>query len=119
MTEQEYLEDNISTVAFHIGRPGARMTVGYDGGSQLVVDPGEVLKEISRRLSPAATPMPLEALKALSDWCEKARYELGAIDGYDYRSGEEFGIRRVELQIEKMLHATPVSRPNRGSPDAS
>lgn len=56
-----------------------------------------------------------ETLKALSDWCEKARYELGGIDGYDYRSGEEFGIRRVELQIEKVLHATAVSRPHGGS----
>jgi hypothetical protein len=59
-------------------------------------------------------PTTQEALKALSDWCEKARYELGGIDGYDYRSGEEFGIRRVELQIEKVLHATAVSRPHRG-----
>jgi len=45
-----------------------------------------------------------KALADLSNWCETERYKLGGIDGYDYRSGEEFGIRRVELQIEKKLH---------------
>jgi hypothetical protein len=46
----------------------------------------------------------IEVLKELSNWCETARYSLGAVDGYDHRSGEEFGIRRVELQIEKRIH---------------
>lgn len=51
MSEQEYLEDNIATVAFHLGRPGARLSVQNDTGIGLVVDPGEVLKEISLRLT--------------------------------------------------------------------
>lgn len=55
VTEQEFLEDNIATVAFHLGQPGARLSVSHDGPG-LVVDPGEVLKEISRRLSGAAQP---------------------------------------------------------------
>lgn len=52
-TEQGYLEDNIRTVAFHLGRPGARMQVAIDSEGCLIVDPGEVLGEISRRLSVA------------------------------------------------------------------
>lgn len=50
-TERGYLEDNIATVAHHLGQPGAFLSVHYDGGAKLLVDPGEVLKEISRRLS--------------------------------------------------------------------
>lgn len=51
MSEQEYLEDNIATVAFHLGQPGARISVHSDSGRVgLVVDPGEVLKEVSRRI---------------------------------------------------------------------
>lgn len=50
VTEQAFLEDNIATVAFHLGQPGARLSVSHDGPG-LVVDPGEVLKEISRRLT--------------------------------------------------------------------
>ena len=61
-TEQDFLEDNIATVAFHLGQPGARLSVSHDGPG-LVVDPGEVLKEISRRLSGVAQAgsIPLEA----------------------------------------------------------
>jgi hypothetical protein len=51
--EREFLEDNIATVSFHLGQPGARLTVSHDGPG-LVVDPGEVLKEISRRLGGVA-----------------------------------------------------------------
>jgi hypothetical protein len=57
-TEQEYLEDNISTVAWHLGRPGAHVTISYDGGAKLVVSLGNVLAEIARRLEsyPAQQP---------------------------------------------------------------
>ena len=51
-TEQDYLEDNIATVAYHLGRPGAKMRVDHQIGG-LNVSEGEVLKEISRRLSVA------------------------------------------------------------------
>lgn len=49
-TEREYLEDNIATVAFHLGQPGATLGISHDTGG-LRVDPGEVLREISRRLT--------------------------------------------------------------------
>lgn len=45
----------------------------------------------------------IEALRLLGDWCQTERHKLGGVDGYDYQSGEEFGIRRVELQIDKIL----------------
>ncbi len=51
-TEQGFLEDNIATVAFHLCQPGASLNVNHDKGG-LRVDPGEVLKEVSRRLSAA------------------------------------------------------------------
>jgi hypothetical protein len=57
-TEQEYLEDNIGTVAFHLSQPGARLSVEYNGYARLIVDPGEVIEEISRRLSVLIPPVP-------------------------------------------------------------
>jgi hypothetical protein len=50
VSEREYLEDNIATVAFHLGQPGARLSVQHDK-SGVLVDPGAALKEISRRLT--------------------------------------------------------------------
>jgi hypothetical protein len=55
-SEQDYLEDNIATLAHHLAQPGAFLCVHYDGAAKLLVDPGEVLKEASRRLSPEADP---------------------------------------------------------------
>lgn len=59
--EQQYLEDNIATVAFHLGQPGARLHIErpYERPG-LIVDPGEVLKEISRRLDRPAVTIPAE-----------------------------------------------------------
>jgi hypothetical protein len=51
-TERQFLEENIATVAFHLGQPGAKLSVRSDKNA-LMVDPGEVLKEISRRLTVA------------------------------------------------------------------
>ena len=48
--ECQFLEENIATVAFHLGQPGAKLSVRSDKNA-LMVDPGEVLKEISRRLT--------------------------------------------------------------------
>lgn len=50
-TERLFLEDNIATVAFHLGRRGASLMVLHQGSPGLAVDPGEVLAEISRRLT--------------------------------------------------------------------
>src|SRR6185437_8459649 len=57
--ERQFLEENIATVAFHLGQPGAKLSVRSDKNA-LMVDPGEVLKEISRRLTvvPAQTLPP-------------------------------------------------------------
>jgi hypothetical protein len=53
--ERQFLEENIATVAFHLGQPGAKLSVRSDKGA-LMVDPGEVLKEISRRLTVTDSP---------------------------------------------------------------
>lgn len=42
-------------------------------------------------------------LEILLAWCTTERDHLGGVDGYDYKSGEEYGIRRVEIQIAKIL----------------
>lgn len=60
-TEQEFLEDNIATVAFHLGQPGACLGITHKGPG-LVVGAGEVLKEISRRLGIAQRPAARDAL---------------------------------------------------------
>jgi hypothetical protein len=57
-------------------------------------------EELLRYCAPSDEPTELERLLA---WCSDERCKLGGVDGYDYRSGEEFGIRRVEIQIEKAL----------------
>lgn len=55
----------------------------------------------------------IDALRDLETWCANERAKLGAIDGYDYRSGEEFGIRRVERQIAKVIASTVTSQERR------
>ncbi len=62
--------------------------------------------EISSRLQSEATLRDdNERLRKLiadfRDWCEHERYSLGAVDGYDYSSGQEYGLRRAEIEIEK------------------
>lgn len=42
------------------------------------------------------------ALQEAANWCEQERYKLGAIDGYDYRSGEEHGLRRAQIELERL-----------------
>ena len=56
----------------------------------------------------APSTVGVEALKNLLAWCQTERSKL-VVDGYDYKSGEEFGIRRVELQIEKAIPTTLAS----------
>ncbi len=41
----------------------------------------------------------------LQEWCRVERAALGAVDGYDYSSGQEYGLRRAEIEIEKRLGA--------------
>lgn len=55
----------------------------------------------SETVSDASREAPL--LSDLADWCNVERHKLGAVDGYDYRSGEEYGLRRVEIEIGKRL----------------
>ncbi len=37
----------------------------------------------------------------LQDWCRVERHGLGNVDSYDYSSGQEYGLRRAEIEIEK------------------
>jgi hypothetical protein len=64
MTREELLalEENIATMAWHLGQPGAKLSVQHDK-SGLIVDPGDVLKEISRRLSIPAQTMPWQPIE--------------------------------------------------------
>ena len=109
--EAMFLEDNIATVAFHLGQPGARMSVGYEGGSKLIVDPGEVLKEISRRLrtpsQPAASGAQLSALDDASNACLELAAEHGFATGHGDTVADmisefsgQIGNRHAELQAE-------------------
>jgi hypothetical protein len=54
---------------------------------------------------PSDTEGQRKALQSLEYWCTDERMSIGAVDGYDYRSGEEFGIRRVEIEISKRIKA--------------
>ena len=51
-----------------------------------------------------------EAAGALStaDWCAYERSLLGAVDGYDYNSGVEFGLRKAEIYL-RALKPSPAS----------
>ncbi|WP_456722159.1 hypothetical protein [Bradyrhizobium sp. USDA 4350] len=51
-----------------------------------------------------ATANVVDVLASLQDWCHQQRYAIGAVDGYDYRSGEEAGIREVEIEVAKRLN---------------
>lgn len=42
-----------------------------------------------------------KAMDGAISWCEQERGKIGAIDGYDYRSGEEYGLRRAELHLRE------------------
>lgn len=65
-TEQGFLEDNIATVAHHLGRPGATMQVDHPAGG-LNVSTGEVLKEVSRRLGVAQASPDRDAVARIID----------------------------------------------------
>ncbi len=47
----------------------------------------------------------IEAIESAAVWCGVERQKLGAIDGYDYRSGEEYGLRRAEIEIARRVAA--------------
>lgn len=65
----------------------------------------QMASDIIRRLAAKPAEDVREALNALSIWCSEARHAIGAVDGYDYRSGEEFGIRCVEIEIDRRAKA--------------
>lgn len=44
-------------------------------------------------------------LTALLDWIDQERSKFGALDGYDYRSGEEYGLRRVAIELDIKIAA--------------
>lgn len=52
------------------------------------------------------------ALRDVAAWCESERHAIGAVDGYDYRSGEEYGLRCAQIELEKRaatLDALPLA----------
>jgi hypothetical protein len=102
-TEQDYLEDNIATVAFHLGQPGARLSVTHNGPG-LIVEPGEVLKEISRRLealpnAAARASTPDEAIEAMAK-CDywNGRKALGDIGAVAQPTGMREALERIAKQ---------------------
>ncbi len=73
---------------------------------------GEIIFFLDRLAAQPASPLRgRDLLIELADWCETARTNIGAIDGYDYRSGEEFGLRRAEIEINKRIKALSASPP--------
>lgn len=74
------------------------------GHTDLTVTPESIDAFMEKNPLPAPDAM-REALESLSDWCATERANLGAVDGYDYRSGEEFGLRCAEIEIKKRAGA--------------
>jgi hypothetical protein len=46
-----------------------------------------------------------ESYQSIADWCDNERSRIGAVDGYSYESGEEYGIRRVQIEIGHRMRA--------------
>ena len=44
----------------------------------------------------------VETLKEAEEWCHEQSINIGAVDGYDYRSGEEFAYRSAALHFKKL-----------------
>lgn len=65
-----------------------------------------VLLDSANALRLAAKPDEDGPLLQLAEWCRIEREKIGAIDGYDYRSGEEFGLRRAQNEIERRTLST-------------
>lgn len=51
------------------------------------------------------------ALEDAASWCENERAMLGAVDGYDYHSGEEYGLRRAQIELRRRVHASNNEQP--------
>lgn len=56
------------------------------------------------------------ALRALADWCGAECNKLGVVDGYDYRSGEEYGLRCAQIEIERRIKTFTTLRDARSPP---
>lgn len=82
-----------------------------DGTVEMMADFGEAEAALAAQHD-AGEAGARATLEALSVWCTDARSKL-SVDGYDYKSGEEYGIRRVELQIEQRLAQTKKPAPAR------
>lgn len=47
------------------------------------------------------------ALENLSEWCRQAGEKLGAVDGYDYDSGQEYAYRSACIEVKKQIALSP------------
>ncbi|HWK65355.1 MAG TPA: hypothetical protein VNS34_10465 [Rhizobiaceae bacterium] len=56
---------------------------------------------LTAALATLPSPAGAEALKDLAAWCDEQRSKLGAVDGYNYASGEEYGLRRAQIEAER------------------
>ncbi|BEV44705.1 hypothetical protein [Afipia carboxidovorans] len=59
--------------------------------------------------APAVDGALREALKDLEAWCDKQGALLGALDGYDYHSGQEAAYRHTAIEIGKRIKSLAAS----------
>jgi len=69
-------------------------------------DPKDTYRELKAILTaPPADAGMREALESLQAWCDNQGALLGAVDGYDYHSGQEAAYRHVSIEIGKRMDA--------------
>jgi len=75
---------------------------------QQLMDERDALKEdiaYDNCLEENARLREAQSLKDLEEWLLTESYSLGAVDGYDYNSGVEYGLRLAMIEIEKRIKA--------------
>lgn len=53
-------------------------------------------------------PEEAAALREFAQWCDEEAAKLGAVDGYDYRSGQEAAYRHASIEAGKRAAALPM-----------
>lgn len=47
----------------------------------------------------------INSMKELEGWLDNESFSLGAVDGYDYNSGVEYGLRLASIETKKRIKA--------------
>lgn len=47
----------------------------------------------------------INSMKELEGWLDNESFGLGAVDGYDYNSGVEYGLRLASIETKKRIKA--------------